>query len=202
MTPLRQSMLDALVLRGKALRTQEAYIDAVARMARHFGRSPDALTSQEVQQYLLHLLRERKLARSSVNQYGCAYRFFYGTVLGLDGDAFQIPLAPAPQRLPEILSREELARLFACACHDKARTFLMVAYGTGLRLSEMCRLRVADIDSHVDRMCIRVEQGKGAKDRYVPLADDVLQLLRAWWRTARPQSWLFGALRDRSQPLG
>ena len=146
MTPLRQRMLDALVLRGKAVRTQEAYIDAVVRMSGHFGRSPDTLTSQEVQQYLLHLLRERKLARSSVNQYGCAYRFFYGTVLALDGDAFQIPLAPAPQRLPEILSRGELARLFACACHDKARTFLMVSYGTGLRLSEMCHLRAEHID--------------------------------------------------------
>ena len=202
MTPLRQRMLDALVLRGKAVRTQEAYIDAVVRMSGHFGRSPDTLTSQEVQQYLLHLLRERKLARSSVNQYGCAYRFFYGTVLGWDGDAFQIPLAPAPQRLPEILSREELARLFAAACHDKARTFLMLAYGTGLRLSELCHLRAEHIDSHADRMCIRVEQGKGGKDRYVPLADDVLQLLRAWWRSAHPGPWLFGALRDASQPLG
>lgn len=202
MSPLRQRMLDALVVRGKAERTQEAYIEAVARLASHFGRSPDRLTAQQVQQYLLHLLRERRLARSSVNQYGCAYRFFYGTVLGWDGAAFQIPLAPAEQRLPQILSREELARLFASACHDKARTFLQVAYGTGLRLSELCHLRVADVDSHADRMCIRVEHGKGAKDRYVPLADDVLQLLRAWWRIAHPRGpWLFGALRDGSQPL-
>ena len=96
----------------------------------------------------------------------------------------------------------ELARLFACTCHDKARTFLEVAYGTGLRLSEMCRLRVADVDSHADRMCIRVQQGKGAKDRYVPLADDVLQRLRAWWRGARPELWMFAALRDPSQPMG
>ena len=154
-----------------------------------------------MQQYLLHLLRERHLARSSVNQYGCAYRFLYGTVLGLDGEAFQIPLAAAPQRLPEILSREEIARLFAAACHQKSRTFLMVAYGTGLRLSEMCHLRVEHIDSHADRMCIRVEHGKGAKDRYVPLAPDVLEVLRAWWRTARPSGWLFGAARDPAQPM-
>ena len=99
MTPLRQRMLDALVLRGMALRTQEAYIDDVARLARHYRRSPETLSADEVQRYLLHLLRERKLARSSVNQYGCAFRFFYGTVLGLPGDTFQIPLAPAPQRL-------------------------------------------------------------------------------------------------------
>ena len=201
MTPLRQRMLDALVLRGMALRTQEAYIEAVARLARHYGRSPETLTADEVQHYLLHLLRERHLARSSVNVYGCACRFLYGTVLGLDGDTFQIPLAPAPQRLPEIFSREELARLFAAACHQKSCTFLKLAYGTGLRLSELCRLRVADIDSHADRMCIRVEQGKGAKDRYVPLAADVLQLLRAWWHSTHPRAWLFAGWRDASRPI-
>jgi len=201
MTPLRQRMLDALVLRGMAARTQESYLEAVSRLARHYRCSPELLSAEQVQQYLLHLLRERHLARSSVNQYGCAYRFLYGTVLGLDGQAFQIPLAPAPQRLPEILSREELARLFAAACHLKSRTFLMVAYGTGLRLSELCHLRVEHIDSHADRMCIRIEQGKGAKDRYVPLAPDVLEVLRAWWRTARPSGWLFGAARDPAQPM-
>jgi len=201
MTPLRQRMLDALILRGMADRTQESYIEAVARLARHYGRGPDKLTAEEVQQYLLHLLRERHLARSSVNQYGCAYRFLYGTVLGLDAGAFQIPLARAPQRLPEILSRAELVRLFAAARSEKSRTFLKVAYGTGLRLSEMCHLRVEHIDSHADRMCIRVEQGKGAKDRYVPLAPDVLEILRAWWRLARPSGWLFGASRDPAQRM-
>ena len=201
-SPLRQRMLDAMQVRGKAVRTQQAYVEAVAHLWSYFKCSPSRLTSQQVQDYLLHLLRERKLSRSTVNQYGCAYRFFYGTVLGWDGDAFQIPLAPAPQRLPEILSREELARLFDSACHDKARTFLQVAYGTGLRLSELCHLRPAHIDSHADRMCIRVEQGKGAKDRYVPLADDVLAVLRGHWRAARPAGpWLFGALSDATQPI-
>jgi integrase len=122
-------------------------------------------------------------------------------VLGLDGQAFQIPLAPAPQRLPELLAREELQRLFAAACHLKARSFLMVGYGTGLRLSELCHLCVADIDSAADRMCIRVVQGKGGKDRYVPLAADVLEVLRAWWRQARPRQWMFTAARDASQPV-
>ena len=201
MTPLRQRMLDALELRGHAARTREAYIDAVARLARHYRRSPDALSAEEVQGYLLHLLRERRLARSSVNQYGCAYRFLYGTVLGLDGDAFQIPLGHAPQQLPEILSREELTRLFAAARHAKSRSFLTLAYATGLRLSELCGLRVADIDSAADRMCIRVVQGKGAKDRYVPLAPDALALLRRWWRLSRPATWLFSAAHDASRPL-
>ena len=165
MTELRQRMLDAMVLRGMAARTQQSYIDAVARMARHHRRSSDALSPEQVRQYLLHLLRERKLARSSVNQCASACRFLYGSVLGLDGKAFQIPLAPAPQKLPEILSREELRQLFAATRHVKARTFLMTAYGTGLRLSELCALRVVDIDSAADRMCIRVVQGKGAKVR-------------------------------------
>ena len=107
----------------------------------------------------------RQLARSSVNQYGCACRFFYGTVLELEGQAFQIPLAPAPQRLPELLSREKLVRLFAVATPLKSRTFLKLAYGTGLRLSQLCHLRVAHIDSHADRMCIRIEQGKDATCR-------------------------------------
>ena len=201
MTPLRQRMLDALVLRGMAVRTQESYIDAVSRLARHYGRSPDALSAEQVQEFLLHLLRDRQRSRSTVNQYGCAFRFLYGTVLGLDGQAFHIPLGIAPQRLPEILSREEIARLFAVTSRPAPRTFLMLAYGTGLRLSELCHLRVADIDSHADRMCIRVVQGKGGKDRYVPLAEDVLQLLRTWWHCAHPRMWLFAGQRDGSLPI-
>jgi integrase/recombinase XerD len=200
MTPLRQRMLDALELRGMAARTQESYIDAVARLARHYKRSPAALSAQEVQGYLLHLLRERQRSRSTVNQYGCAFRFLYGTVLGLDGEAFHIPLGIAPQRLPEILSREEIARLFAVTTRLGPRTFLMLAYATGLRLSELRHLRVADIDSHADRMCLRVVQGKGGKDRYVPLEADALELLRAWWHSAHPPSWLFAG-RDGSQPV-
>ena len=200
MTPLRQRMLDALELRGMAARTRESYIDAVARLSRHYKRSPAALSAQEVQGYLLHLLRERQRSRSTVNQYGCAFRFLYGSVLGLDGEAFHIPLGIAPQRLPEILSREEIARLFAVTTRLGPRTFLMLAYATGLRLSELRHLRVADIDSHADRMCLRVVQGKGGKDRYVPLEADVLELLRTWWHSAHPRLWMFAG-RDGSQPV-
>jgi len=201
MTPLRQRMLDSLQLRGLSPCTCVSYVRAVARLARHYRRSPDALSAEEVQQYLLHLLRERKLARASVNQYGCAYRFLYGTVLGLDSAAFQIPLGAAAQRLPELLSREEIARLFAVAGHAQSRTFLMIAYGTGLRVSELCRLRVEDIDSHTDRMCVRVVQGKGAKDRYVPLSEGVLEILRRWWQLARPRGWLFVGEAGSDRPL-
>ncbi|MCE4540804.1 site-specific integrase [Pelomonas sp. P7] len=200
-SPLRQRMLDALQLRGMAVRTQESYIDAVARLARHYDRSPALLSADEVQAYLLYLLRERHLSRSSVNQYGCAFRFLYGTVLALPGDTFQIPLGPAPQTLPEVLARAELVRLFDCACHVKARSFLQLAYGTGLRVSELCRLRVEHIDSQPDRMCLHVVQGKGAKDRLVPLSPDTLAVARAWWRIGRPRGWLFTAQRDADLPL-
>lgn len=204
MTALRQRMLDALVLRGMAQRTQESYIGAVVLLARYYSRSPDTLTSEQVQQYLLHLRRERRRSVATVNQYGCAFRFLYGTVLGLDGTQFQIPLAAAPQRLPQILSRQEIARLFAATRHEAARSFLMVAYATGLRLSELRHLRAADIDGHADRMCIRVEQGKGAKDRYVPLDCDLLELLRRHWRLAgltRKQPWLFPSPQDAARPI-
>ena len=201
MGTLRLRMLDALVLRGMALRTQESYIGAVSLLARYYKRSPDTLSVEQVQGFLLHLLRDRQRSRSTVNQYGCAFRFLYGTVLGLDRQEFDIPLGIAPQRLPEILSREEIARLFAVTTRLGPRTFLMLAYGTGLRLSELRHLRVADIDSHADRMCIRVVQGKGGKDRYVPLAEDVLQVLRTWWYSAHPRLWLFAGQGDGSQPI-
>jgi len=137
-------------------------------------------------------VRERHLARASVNQYGCAFRFLYGTVLGLDGQAFQIPLAPQLQRLPQILSRTEVAALLACAHEPRAHVLLSCAYALGLRVSELCALRAEHIDSAADRMCVHVVQGKGGRDRYVPLADDLLALLRRYWQSCRPGQWLFG----------
>ena len=124
MTPLRQRMIDAMALRGLAQRTQHAYVSAVIGLTRHYHRSPEQLDSAQVQAYLVHLVRERHLARSSVNQAGCAFRFLYHTVLERRQQV-QVPLGKAEQRLPEILSREEIARLFACARAGKARTVLM-----------------------------------------------------------------------------
>jgi site-specific recombinase XerD len=200
MTALRERMIDAMQVRGLAARTQQAYVTAVALLARHYGCSPDSLDDTQVRNYLLHLARERHLARSTVNQAGCAFRFLFHTVLQRP-EEFQVPLAKSQQKLPEILSREELARLFACAAEGKPRTALMTAYGLGLRVGELCRLRVADVDGHADRMCVRVVQGKGAKDRYVPLPEDVRELLRSWWRCAHPREWLFAAQTDPGRPL-
>jgi len=201
MTPLRRRMLDALVLHGKAQRTQDAYISAVAQLARHYRRSPDTLSGGEIEAYLLHLLRERRLTRSTVNQAGCAINFLFGKVLGRDGSPCRIPLPRGPQTLPEILSREEIARLLACARHLKARTALSCAYALGLRVSELCALRLEHIDTAADRMCVRVVQGKGAKDRYVPLPPDLLELLHIYRRRVRSRGWLFSAATDSAQAL-
>lgn len=200
MTPLRQRMIDAMELRGLAARTQGLYVQAVAGLARHYRCSPEELDSQRVQDYLVHMLRERKLSRSTVNQAGCAFRFLYRTVLERK-EPLLIPLGRAQQRLPEILSRAELARLFECAAPGKARTLLKTAYSLGLRVSELCVLRASDIDAAPDRMFVRVVQGKGAKDRYVPLPPDTLQMLRAWWAMARPAYWLFSAKSQPGEPL-
>ena len=200
MSPLRQRMIAAMQLRGMAARTQQAYVTAVLGLARHYRCSPDELDSERIQAYLLHLIRERGLSRSSVNQAGCALRFFYHTVLDRE-QRVQVPLGKAEQRLPEILSRAELARLFHCAAAGKPRTVLMTAYALGLRVSELCHLRLTDIDGNADRMCVRIVQGKGGKDRYVPLAADTLQMLRHWWLLAHPREWLFCAQSNSRQPL-
>jgi integrase len=193
-------MIDALVLQGKAQRTQQTYIAAVAQLARHYRRSPDTLSGGEIEAYLLHLLRERKCSRSTVNQAGCAINFLFGKVLGREAP-YAIPLPRGPQQLPEILSREEIARLLNSAPHVKARTLLACAYGLGLRVSELCTLRPEHIDTAADRMCVRVVQGKGGKDRYVPLAADLLEALRGYWRIVRPRLWLFPAQSDAAQAL-
>jgi site-specific recombinase XerD len=191
MTPLRQRMLDAMVQRGFAVRTQESYVEAIARMAKHYHRDPAHLDAEEVQAYLLHLLKDRRLSYSTVNQAACANRFLYEIVLGHARSEFQIPVAKAPQKQPQILARAELAALFAACPHPLPRTLLQTIYAAGLRVSEACALRVADVDSQPDRMSVRVEHGKGAHDRYTLLAPTLLALLRAYARSCRPRTWLF-----------
>lgn len=201
MSPLRQQMVDAMVLRGMARRTQQAYVSVVAQLASHYHCSPDRLDAVQVQAWLLHRITERHLAYATVNQAVCAMKFFFGTVLGREADAVTIPYARTPQRQPEILSRAELARLFEAAGNLRARTLLMTTYAAGLRVSEVCALRVADIDGAPDRMCLRVVAGKGSKDRYTLLTPSLLEALRQYWRLCRPQDWLFPAVRDPARPL-
>ena len=191
MTPLRQHMHDAMLVRGFATRTRQAYIEAIAHLARFHHARPDRLTAAQVEAWLLHLVAERKLSYSSVNQAACACRFFYGTVLQQDLAVFVVPMAKTPQRQPDILGRAELAALFAATTDLKRRTLLMTIYAAGLLVSEACALKVADLDSQPDRMCIRVRQGKGGRDRYTLLPPTLLEQLRLYWRANRPKDWLF-----------
>jgi len=191
MTALRQRMDDAMVLRGLALRTRESYLAAVTGLAKHYRRSPDLLTAEDVQAYLLHLIVKRRLAYASVNQAACACRFLFGTVLRRPQERFDIPMAKVPKTLPRILSREEVTRLFEHAANLRARTLLMATYAAGLRVSEVCALQLADIESAPDRMCLKVRQGKGGRDRYTMLSPALLATLREYWRSHRPTTWLF-----------
>ena len=198
MGALRKQMDGDLVVRGMAVRTREAYLGAVAGLAKYYGRRPDRIGEAEVQNYLLHLIEERKLAWSSCNVVAQGLKFFYRVTLKRSEAQFVIPRARQPQKLPQILAREEVAALLEKTANLKHRAVLMTAYGAGLRLNEICHLKVADIDSK--RMTIRVEQGKGAKDRYTLLSPRLLAELRRYWVAHRPKEWLFTA-RDGERPI-
>ena len=175
MKSLRQQMTEAMVLRGFAARTQEAYVAAVVALAKHYHRCPDTLSSEELQAYLLFLITEKKLAYASVNQAACAFRFLFERVLKRANAHLDIPMAKVPKRLPQILSREEVSRLIGAARTLRGRTLLMTTYAAGLRVSEVCALQVADIESAPDRMCLKVHQGKGGQDRYTLLSPRLLE---------------------------
>ncbi len=189
MTPLRGKMLDDLRVRNLAENTQRSYLQAVTGLAQYYHRSPDQLSAHEVQDYLLYLSQERHLAWKSCNTIRHGLRFFYRVTLDRPATEFYLPCAKEPSKLPQILSHEEIVRLFTVTTNRKHRALLMTTYAGGLRASEVTHLRVTDIDSA--RMCIRVEQGKGRKDRYVPLAPRLLTQLRDYWREQRPPHWLF-----------
>ena len=199
MSPLRKQMEADMAVRGLAYRTRETYVESVAKLAKFYGRGPDRISEAEVQRFLLHLLEERKLAHSSCNVMASALEFFYRVTLGRRETEFCLPRPKVPARLPQILSREEVARLIEKTSNLKHRTILMTTYAAGLRLSELCHLRVADIDS--DRMTLRIEQGKGAKDRYTLLSARLLTELRRYWLAYRPGRWLFPAARMAEQPM-
>jgi site-specific recombinase XerD len=190
MTTLRQQMDDAMLVRGFAERTRESYLAAVTRLAKFYRRPPDQLSEQEVQAYLVRMLREEQLAWSTCHQAVCAFRFFYHTTLKRPAPTFTIPGPKQPKKLPEILSAEEVQRIIASTTNCRQRALLATTYGAGLRLSELVHLKVTDIDAQ--RMSLRVEQGKGAKDRYTLLSAQLLEELRAYWRAYRPRGgWLF-----------
>ena len=188
MTQLRQRMLEELQRRNYSSKTIRLYLRHVAQFAQYFHRSPDQLGAEEIRQYQLFLIQEKKLAWSSYNQIVCALRFFYAKTLKRAFLLQDIPFPRKEQRLPLILSQEEVARILNAPSHLKSRALLMTIYATGLRRSEAAHLRVNDIDSA--RMTITI-RGKGQKDRVVMLSPVLLEILRQYWRHNQPKQWLF-----------
>jgi|Tabmets5t2r1_1033131.scaffolds.fasta_scaffold06942_1 integrase/recombinase XerD len=197
MSPLRRRMIEDMTVRNLSETTQQAYLFAVSKLSRHFGRSPDKLGLEEIHAFQVHLVATG-ISWSGLNQTVCALRFFYGVTLGLEMIPERIPYAREPERLPIVLSPDEVVRLLEAVPHIRNRTALTTVYATGLRVSEVVRLKVSDLDSQ--RMVIRVEQGKGGKDRYVMLSPQLLVILRSYWRRTRPKLWLFPG-RSQERPL-
>jgi integrase/recombinase XerD len=189
MTPLRQRMTEDMEIRNLSPNTQLAYLQQVSSFAKYCQRSPEVVGPEEIRAYQVHLTTERKLAPGSLCIVAAALRFLYKVTLKRDWVDTEIPLPKKPYILPVILSREEVAHFFESIASRKHRTILMTAYAAGLRVSEVTRLKLTDIDSQ--RMMIRVDQGKGRKDRYVMLSPQLLEILRAYWQATRPKQWLF-----------
>ena len=189
MSELRSRMLRDMTVRGFSPRTHEAYVQQVIGLARYYRRAPDQLTADEVQAYLAHLFEVRKRSWSTCAQAAHAFRFLYHVTLGHPRTDFHVPAPKQPQKLPDLLSREEVWRLLNACTHPRDRVLLATTYAAGLRVSEVVALKVSDLDG--DRMTIHISLGKGAKDRYVPLSQRLLQDVRAYWRIQPPRVWLF-----------
>src|SRR5438067_2451090 len=187
-SPLRRRMIGDMMIRNLSPATQQSYLYAVAKFSRHFGHSPDRLGLEEVRAYQLHLIAQQR-SWAHINQAVSALRFFYGVTLGRSDALERIAAAREPQKLPVVLSADEIVRFLEAVPGLRNRAALTTAYGAGLHVGEVARLTIGAIDS--GRMLIRVEHGKGGKDRYVMLSPQLLQILRAYWRLARPSHWLF-----------
>jgi len=188
-TPVTERMAEDMLVRNLSPRTIDSYTYHVDQFVRHFGRPAEALGPEEVRQYQLHLIQERKVGWSSFNQAVCALRFLYRFTIARDWHVKMIPFGKRPKKLPVVLGQTEAIALIQCAANLKHRTVLLTLYAAGLRLSEALHLQVPDIDSQ--RMQLRITHGKGAKERLVPLSPRLLETLRAYWRQVRPPSWLF-----------
>jgi site-specific recombinase XerD len=197
MSPLRRRMIEDMTIRKFSPKTQHDYVQRIENFAAFLGRSPDTASFEDVRRYQLHLAAGG-VGVPTINQTVSTLRFFFRVTLKRYEIVEHTHVIPEPRKLPVVLSVEEVARLLDAAPGLKYKAALSVAYGAGLRAAEVVSLKVSDIDS--TRMIIRVEQGKGGKDRYVMLSPSLLELLRDWWKAARPQGWLFPG-RDPAQPM-
>lgn len=189
MTELRQRMIESLQLRGMSERTQEMYVRAVRQLAQHYHKSPDLITEEELRQYFLYVKNVKKWSRSGSTIALCGIKFFFEQTLHRQFTTLSLVRPPREKKLPVILSTEEVRKILDCIRLPRYRVCLSTIYSCGLRLQEGTRLQVADIDSA--RMMIHVRHGKGGKDRYVPLPQRTLQMLRQYWATHRNPVLLF-----------
>jgi len=189
MTPLRKRMMEDMHLHGFAKGTQQAYANAISRLAKHFGKSPDKITEEELRQYFLYLTYEKKLGHGSCSLALCAIKFLYEYTLQREWPTLQLVRPAKEKKLPDILSQQEVRLILGLVRQFRYRVCLNTIYACGLRLREGRSLQVADIDS--SRMLIHVRRGKGNKDRFVPLPQHILAQLRQFWVTHRNPVWLF-----------
>jgi integrase/recombinase XerD len=187
-SPSRRRMIEDMTIRKFGQKTQHDYVRSVKDFAKFLGRSPDTAKPEDVRRFQLHLTSSGA-GISKINQSGVALRFFFNVTLDRPELAKQLAFIHMPRKIPVVLSPEEVTRFLEAAPSIKYKAAFSVAYGAGLRVSEVASLKVSDIDSK--RMMLRVEQGKGRKDRHAMLSPRLLELLRDWYRIARPQGWLF-----------
>jgi integrase/recombinase XerD len=186
---LRDRMIEEMKLRNFSAATQKSYLYTVTRLAKYYRRPPDQLDREEIRSFLVHLTTERKLSPNTMTGFICGLRFFYNETLGWDETKLFIPPRKKSSSLPEVFSPSEVVRLIDAARGLKQRVLLMTAYSAGLRVGELVKLKITDIDAA--RMTIRVKQGKGGKDRYAILSHNLLTELRTYWKRYRPSIWLF-----------
>jgi site-specific recombinase XerD len=189
MTPLRKRMMEDMQLHGFAKGTQKVYASAIRRLAEHYGKSPDRITEEELRQYFLYLTYEKQVSRGTCTILLCAVKFLYEYTLQREWPTLKLVRPAKEKKLPAILSQEEVRQILGCLHQLRYRVCLSTIYACGLRISEGISLQVADIDSA--RMLVHVHQGKGAKDRYVPLPQHTLEQLRHCWASHRNPVWLF-----------
>jgi integrase/recombinase XerD len=200
MTVLRQKMIEDMQLRGLAVRTQEAYLLAVSQLARHYHKPPDQINEEELRQYFLFLKNEKHAARASCTIALCGIKFFYERTLGKEWKTFEFVRPPKEKKLPVVLSVAEVGRVLGCVHRQRYRVCLTTIYTCGLRLLEGVHLQVKDIDG--ERQLLHIHQGKGGKDRCIPLPSACLKMLRQHWLTHRNPLWLFPSpLEEIHQPM-
>jgi integrase/recombinase XerD len=199
MTPLRQQMIDAMTVRGFSPRTHESYLYAVTQLSTYYHRSPDRITIDELRDWFLYLVKERHLSPASCRLYLNGLRFLYLQVLKQSDFDVDIPVPKRAQRIPALLTRSEVQQIIGACPHPKHRMMLMTCYGCGLRVSELVRIQLRDIDG--ERLLLRIEQGKGKKDRMVTIPVTLLARLRDHWQRYRPTGYLFPRYQS-GEPVG